>query len=63
MNKLEVKIEKVERMKCPECLNYMTAKVLKDGTVKGTCPVCKSSIFSKQHSRNVRYIKIVKHTL
>ena len=36
MNKLEVKIEKVERMKCPECLNYMTAKVLKDGTVKGT---------------------------
>ncbi len=61
MNKSEVKIEKVKRMKCPECLNYLTAKVLKDGTAKGICPVCKSSVYCKQHSSNVRYIKIVKH--
>lgn len=48
------------KMRCPECLNFMNAKRNISGTISGTCPVCKSKIFSKQYSNKERHIKIVK---
>jgi phage FluMu protein Com len=49
-------------IRCPECLNYMKAKVAKSGTYSGKCPVCKSSVFSKQYSERERHIRIVRNT-
>lgn len=60
MNRSEARIEKIVRMRCPDCLNYMTAKVVSEGAVSGICPVCKSLVYSKQHSNKVKYIKIIK---
>lgn len=57
-----ITVAKLVRMRCPECLNFMNAKNDEHGSIKGTCPVCKSTIFSKQHSVNVRLLKIVRHT-
>jgi len=48
-------------IKCPECLNFMTAYLQENGGLKGNCSVCKSTIFSKQHSDNEKLIRIVKH--
>ena len=62
MNRSKVRIEKVVRMRCPDCLNYISAKVVSEGAVSGICPVCKSLVYSKQHSNKVKYIKIIKHT-
>lgn len=55
-------LAKTIKMRCPECLNFMIADICENGAVKGNCPVCKSSVFSKQHSVRERRIRIVKHT-
>lgn len=60
MEELTSKAEKKKRMKCPDCLNYMTATVHSNGNISGRCPVCKSMIFSKEPSEKERLIRIVK---
>ena len=50
------------RVRCPECLNYMTVEGTKPGTYKGVCPVCKACVFSRQHNQRERYLKIVRHS-
>ena len=52
---------KTIRMKCYECLNYLTANVHENGGISGTCPVCKTTFFAKQHSCKEKHIRIVKH--
>lgn len=47
-------------IKCPNCLNKMTATKSRDGSLKGTCPVCRATIFSKEHTKET-LIRIVKH--
>ena len=47
-------------IKCPKCLNKVSAKVLKNGDIKGTCQICKSTIITKEHS-NETLIRIVNH--
>ena len=47
-------------IRCPECLNYMKVKRAENGSYSGKCPVCKASVFSKNHSDRERHIKIVK---
>lgn len=54
--------EKNVTIRCPECLNYMKVKAAKNGSYSGKCPVCQSSVFSKQHSERERHIKIVRNT-
>ncbi len=49
-------------IRCPECLNYMKAKVAKSGTYSGKCSVCQASVFSKQYSERERHIRIVRNT-
>lgn len=53
---------KLVQIRCPECLNYMKVKAAKSGTYSGKCPVCQSSVYSKQHSAKERHIKIVRNT-
>lgn len=48
-------------IKCPNCLNKMPAVKSKDGSLKGNCPVCKATIFSKEHTKET-LIRIVKNT-
>ena len=45
-------------IKCPKCLNKISATVLKNGDIKGTCSICKSTVITKQHS-NETLIRIV----
>ena len=49
---------KSKTIKCPKCLNKMSATIQKNGDVKGTCPICKSTVITKQHS-NETLIRIV----
>ena len=35
-------------------------KIQKDNVFKGQCPVCKTVVFSKQHSENATFMKIFK---
>ena len=49
---------KGKTIKCPKCLNMMSANVLANGDIKGTCHICKSTIITKQHS-NETLIRIV----
>lgn len=53
---------KTVSVRCPECLNYMKVKAAKNGNYSGKCPVCHSSVFSKQHSERERHIKIIRST-
>ena len=46
-------------MRCPNCHNKMSAKRHGNGAVSGTCPVCKSVIYSKQHTPKEKLIRIV----
>ena len=48
-------------MKCPKCLNKMRTELKANGDSKGTCPICKSTIFTKRHS-NETLIRIVNNT-
>ena len=47
-------------IKCPNCLNKMPSIKSKDGSLKGNCPVCRATIFSKEHTKET-LIRIVKH--
>ena len=51
---------KRKTIKCPKCLNKVSAIILKNGDIKGTCQICKSTIITKQHS-NETLIRIVKN--
>ena len=53
--------DKKVRMRCPECLNFMNAIVCDNGAMKGICHICKSTIFSKQHSVKEKHIKIIRN--
>ena len=48
-------------IKCPKCLNKMSVNVQKNGDIKGTCQMCKSTVITKQHS-NETLIRIVSNT-
>ncbi len=50
----------VKRIKCPDCLNYMTVTVGDDSQVKGCCNKCNAVIIAKQTSERERIIRIVK---
>lgn len=59
MQMLNMKDEtRSQRIKCPECLNYMNIKSHNNGAYSGECPVCKSVIFSKQQSPKKKIITI-----
>lgn len=60
MEKSVSSVEKTQRMKCPECLNYMIAHIHDNGGMSGTCPVCKARVYSRQHTPKERLIRIVK---
>lgn len=45
-------------IKCPKCLNKISTTILKNGDLKGTCQICKSTVITKQHS-NETLIRIV----
>lgn len=45
-------------IKCPKCLNKVSTTQQKNGDMKGTCQICKSTIITKQHS-NETLIRIV----
>lgn len=49
-----------QRRKCPQCFNYMSTRLERDGSHKGVCQVCKSHIQSKQQGDKVTLIKITK---
>lgn len=53
-------MEKVKRVKCPDCLNYMMVSINAHGVSKGHCKKCNSIITSRQPSANERLIRIVK---
>ena len=46
-------------MRCPNCHNKMSGKRHENNAVSGTCPVCKSAIYSKQHTPKEKLIRIV----
>lgn len=48
------------KIRCPQCLNYMIVTLHNEGSFSGNCKACKSRIFSKQHTRDIRHIKIVR---
>ena len=52
---------KQKTIKCPKCLNKITVKILKNGDLKGTCQICKSTIIAKEHT-NETLIRIVNNT-
>ena len=50
-----------QKMKCPQCFNYVEVIPHKNGGVSGNCPICKVTFYSKEHSPKERLIKIIKH--
>ena len=59
---MELSTNKTVSMRCPVCLNFMKANVHGNDALSGTCSVCRSSVYSKQHSARETHIKIVKNT-
>lgn len=53
-------MSKVKRIKCPDCLNYMTVTINDNGEAKGCCKKCNAVIIAKQPSEKERLIRIVK---
>ncbi len=53
-------MSKVKRIKCPDCLNYMTVTVGDNGEAKGRCKKCNAVIITRQPSEKERLIRIVK---
>ncbi len=49
-----------KRIRCPECLNYMTVTEQDNGCLQGTCAVCHSRISRKRHSKKETVIKIIR---
>ena len=60
MKKDEVEQNRLRRIRCPDCLNYIKVKVDDTGFISGTCIVCKTRIDSKQCSDRERRIRIIK---
>lgn len=58
VNKEETAFKK-KRIRCLHCSNFMTVRVYEDGSSSGKCPVCKSLIFSKQHSPKEEHYRVV----
>lgn len=52
---------KRKTIKCPKCLNKISVTILKNGDIKGTCQICKSTIIEKEHA-NETLIRIVNNT-
>ena len=50
-----------KKMKCPQCSNYVEVTPHSKGGVSGTCPICKVTFYSKEHSPKETLIKIIKH--
>lgn len=50
----------VKRIKCPDCLNYVTVTIGENSEAKGCCKKCNSVIIAKQSSEKERIIRIVK---
>ena len=53
---------KTKRMRCLECYNYMSAIIHPNGGISATCPICKTKMYSKQHSVNERLIRIIRQS-
>ena len=53
-------MSKVKRIKCPDCLNYMTVTINDNGDAKGHCKKCNAVIIEKKPSETERLIRIVK---
>lgn len=51
---------KIVKIKCPQCLNFMLAKVDSKNNLIGKCTVCKSLIISKQKNKREKNIKILR---
>ena len=58
MNKLQ---EKPKVIRCPNCFNFMNVKTYKNGAYKGICPVCKTVVYSREHSQKETLMRIIKH--
>ena len=51
---------KEKTIKCPQCLNYMKVSECNNGAYKGMCSVCKSIIYSREHSKKETLLKIIR---
>lgn len=52
--------KKQKKIKCPSCSNYMNLDICNNGAYKGSCKVCKTTVFEKEHSQKETYMKIIK---
>ncbi len=50
----------VKRIKCPDCLSFMTVTVGANGEAKGFCKKCNSVVIARQSSEKERLIRIVR---
>lgn len=50
----------IKRIRCPECLNYMTVTENDKGCLQGVCSVCHSKISSKRHSAKEKLIRVIR---
>lgn len=53
-------MNKVKRIKCPDCQNYMTVNINENGDAKGHCNKCNSVIITRSPSAKETVIKILK---
>ena len=53
--------QKKIRIRCVECLNYIDAILCVNGGIRANCPICKSIIFTKQHSDKEKHIRVIKN--
>jgi len=49
----------IEKIKCPQCLNYIITKRTEKGSYKGSCSVCKAIIYTRQVTPKEKSIKII----
>lgn len=50
-----------QKMRCPQCSNYVEVTKYPKGGIYGNCPVCKVTFYSKEHPPKERLIRIIKH--
>ena len=50
----------VKRIKCPDCLSFMTVTIGANGEAKGFCKKCNSVVIARQSSEKERLIRIVR---
>lgn len=48
----------VKRIKCPDCLNYMTVTIGANSEAKGCCGKCNAVVIARQPSEKERLIRI-----